>query len=296
MSDALARGVSEKRLRGRDLATPFRGVRTTPTDVADVEAQCASYRPRMPDSQFFSHITAARLWQVPLPVRFSPREPVHVSSKHRARVVCPGVVCHQPRDPAIRVRVLAGFRVTDAATTWCQLASILSLDDLVIAGDSFILVPRYPDKRAHTPRPYTTPELLRQRVSKYHGPGKRKLVGALELVRIGAESAAETRLRLLMIRSGLPEPELNVDISDARGVFIARGDLYYPRWKVLVEYDGDQHRTDTETYESDMTRADDLRASGVTMIRVRKAGLGPKRARTLLSIRRALSLAGWHAP
>lgn len=41
------------------------------------------------------------------------------------------------------------------------------------------------------------------------------------LVRAGSESVRETRLRLLIVLTGLPEPECNVEIGDERG-FIAR--------------------------------------------------------------------------
>ena len=63
-------------------------------------------------------------------------------------------------------------------------------------------------------------------------------MAALELVRPGSESPKETELRLLLIRGGLPEPELNVDVVGKNGRFIGRGDLVYRRHKVLVEYDG----------------------------------------------------------
>ena len=52
----------------------------------------------------------------------------------------------------------------------------------------------------------------------------------------------ETRLRLLLVVAGLPRPEVQVDICDDRGRFIARVDLYYPAKQLCIEYDGTTHR------------------------------------------------------
>jgi hypothetical protein len=52
-----------------------------------------------------------------------------------------------------------------------------------------------------------------------------------ELVRLAepAESPMETRLRWLLLKAGLPRPQVQVDIRTRRGEFLGRADLYYPR-------------------------------------------------------------------
>ncbi|CAN5145100.1 hypothetical protein BH09ACT6_BH09ACT6_23850 [soil metagenome] len=165
---------------------------------------------------------------------------------------------------------------------------MLNLEDLVIVGDAIVFVPRYFDNAAPAPRPYATLQQLITRARSYRGPGKRMLGEALSLIRTGSASPMETRLRLLILRSGLPEPQLNVDIVDNTGAFVACGDLYYPEQRVLIEYDGDQHRTDTKTYERDQTRIANLRAVGVECIRVRKAGFFSHPEHTIAEIRSAL--------
>ena len=75
-------------------------------------------------------------------------------------------------------------------------------------------------------------------------------------------------LRLALIRAGLPEPKVNAPIVDARGREIAIGDLVYPAQKVLVEYDGEQHRTDDRQYARDVVRLNNLAAEGWLAIRV----------------------------
>ena len=52
----------------------------------------------------------------------------------------------------------------------------------------------------------------------------------------------ETRLRWLLIQAGLPRPEVQTDLHDSRGRFIGRADLYYGSARLVVEYDGTNHR------------------------------------------------------
>jgi very-short-patch-repair endonuclease len=57
-----------------------------------------------------------------------------------------------------------------------------------------------------------------------------------------AESPMETRLRWLLIQSGLPRPEVQRDLRDTDGRFIGRADLYYAQADLVIEYDGANHR------------------------------------------------------
>ncbi|WP_172582476.1 DUF559 domain-containing protein [Subtercola boreus] len=294
---AKASGVGKRRLDGGDLAAPYRGVRMRSAKIDSAVEQAAAYVPRLAADQFFSHTTAARLWRLPLPRRFSAGDTIHVATANRVnRVRATGVTSHRLSPPTHRVVRLGRARASDAVSTWLQLASILSVDDLVAVGDALVLAPVYPDTHAPAPRPYALPDELRSRVSAFRGPGKQKLVAALELVRLGCESPKETLLRLLIIRSGLPEPAINVLIYGTRSAFVPRVDLINLTWKVIIEYDGQQHREDSELYERDQQRAADLRAAGFTVVTVRKAGLTRAgRHRTVTEIRDALIAAGWQS-
>ncbi|HEV7566827.1 MAG TPA: hypothetical protein VGO31_12805 [Microbacteriaceae bacterium] len=73
-----------------------------------------------------------------------------------------------------------------------------------------------------------------------------------------------------MIRAGLPEPQTNVSIRNAHGVQIAIGDLVFPAHKVLLEYDGEQHRVHDGQYARDVVRLNDLAADEWIVIRVDK--------------------------
>ena len=52
----------------------------------------------------------------------------------------------------------------------------------------------------------------------------------------------ETRLRWTLLQSGLPKPEVQTRLHDASGRFVGRADLYYPKSRLVIEYDGQNHR------------------------------------------------------
>lgn len=80
-----------------------------------------------------------------------------------------------------------------------------------------------------------------------------------------AESPIETRARLKCHDAGLPPPDLQVEIRDSGGRFVARGDLGWQRddgsW-VLVEMDGQEVHDTPEAVFADRTRQNDLAIAG----------------------------------
>lgn len=281
--------VGEGRMRGGDLARPFTGVRM-PRQLSDlgIITWCRGYEPLLRPDQFFSHLTAARLWGCPL---HGPQdEALHVSVLHPARAPrSAGVVGHQTRDAHVVTR--QGFPCSDPASTWLALASVVDQNELVVAGDHLLLDPYQLDP--HDVRPYTTLEQLTTAVEDFHGRGARAAASVLPLLSSRAESRTETLLRLLLRRSGLPEPEVNPNVFDSAGRFIARADLLFRDWRVIVEYDGEQHRVDDHQYEIDLHRLERLRSAGWTVVQVRKRGLFVTPADTIARVVRELRANGW---
>ena len=98
-------------------------------------------------------------------------------------------------------------------------------------------------------------------------PGARgvaRLRRVLDLVDGGAESPQETRVRLLIVRGGLPRPETQIEFPALR----IRVDMGWRQWKVAVEYDGVQHWTDPRQRAWDIERIALLEAAGWVVIRV----------------------------
>jgi very-short-patch-repair endonuclease len=57
-----------------------------------------------------------------------------------------------------------------------------------------------------------------------------------------AESPMETRLRWTLLQAGLPRPQVQTELRDSDGRFLGRADLYYPQARLVIEYDGANHR------------------------------------------------------
>ena len=93
--------------------------------------------------------------------------------------------------------------------------------------------------------------------------GSRALQKAVEHSDAASESPMETRLRMLLVRSGLPRPEAQVNIGNADS-FAGRVDLYYCANRLGLEYDGGTHR---DTLVQDNRRQNLLTNAGVRLLR-----------------------------
>jgi hypothetical protein len=104
--------------------------------------------------------------------------------------------------------------------------------------------------------------------------GIQKLRTAIALTDAGAESPQESRVRLLLVRAGLPEPETQIEFRDRYGKPYIRVDMGWRQWCVAVEYDGVQHWTDRRQRSWDIDRIAILEAMGWVVIRISAEMLG----------------------
>lgn len=125
--------------------------------------------------------------------------------------------------------------------------------------------------------------------------GIRHLRAALDLADADAESPQETRLRLLLVQSGLPRPVTQIPVLDDRGRVARRIDMGWPQWMVGVEYDGEQHFVDPDAYAADIDRLEFLASRGWAIVRVSSRQLRWQRAEVVARVRRALAAAGMPA-
>ena len=92
----------------------------------------------------------------------------------------------------------------------------------------------------------------------------------------------------------MPEPEINIVIG-TDDYPIGRVDLLYRAFKVILEYEGDQHRTDRTQWNLDIYRADEFQAEGYALIRVTSRHL--RHARQLvLRVHQVLVARGYTGP
>jgi hypothetical protein len=233
----------------------------------------------MTPDQFFSHSTAAMLHGIPVPLSLWRDTRLHVSVLRPAYPpITEGVIGHRLRTPVVR-NIVAGIPVSDPITTWCLLGSVLGIRDLIAAADYLI-----------GSRPKATLAGLETAVAAWYGQnGAAALRAALPSVRPRVRSPRETLLRLLLVDAGLPEPEINYWIYDDHGQFLAESDLVYIEEKVVLEYEGDHHRTDVVQWRKDIARRESLEDAGWRVIRVSADDLDLYPDRLIARIRKALS-------
>lgn len=114
----------------------------------------------------------------------------------------------------------------------------------------------------------------------------------LPMVDGGAESPYETKTRLVIIASGLPRPQTQIEVPGEWGAVLARIDMGWEEWKVGVEFDGAQHWTDPAQRTHDIDRLAELEARRWTIIRVSADLLRHRPEVVIARIRRALLAAG----
>jgi hypothetical protein len=107
-----------------------------------------------------------------------------------------------------------------------------------------------------------------------------------------AESPMETRLRWLLIQAGLPHPEVQTNLHDGEGGFIGRADLYYPAAKLILEYDGGNHR---DRLVEDDRRQNLLINAGFKLLRFTAADIHNRPDVVEAQVRGALSMAAQNA-
>jgi hypothetical protein len=235
-----------------------------------------------------SHLSAAVLWGFPLPRALENLIVVHLTSRPGQRAVRhKNVVGHQQSlEPE---EIVPGVRVscTSALRTWFDLAGILSLDELVIAGD-FLLRRR---------NPLTTLDALDTYLAGKQGrAGYRRASVARSLMRADTDSPKETELRLLLVRHGLPEPAVNAPIFDETGGWIQDPDLSYEQQKIAIQYDGGHHASPTQR-RSDIFRDENARDAGWRVVVLTQWHLTPfapgVEPAAVTRVRAALTERGW---
>jgi hypothetical protein len=180
-----------------------------------------------------------------------------------------GVAGHRLELRDADVQELDGVRLTSPARTWLDLASILDLEDLVVAADFFICSQARSFGRNRLAL-CSLIDLENQIATSPGARGIRKAKAALALERVGADSAPETKLRLALGRLSLPEPVLSYVIVDSTGWELAWPDLAFPNFKVAVNYDG-RHHLEPRQRESDIRRDESIAAIGWTSVTVTAA-------------------------
>jgi hypothetical protein len=183
-----------------------------------------------------------------------------------------------------RVVTRKGLPVVSPEDTWCDLAAGgLSLDELIVLGDEVV----------HHKRGIPVTVLAEAFGRRRGGRGRLLMAEALPQLRPRNNSPMETRARLLFLRGGLPEPELNAVINDREsGQWLSESDFVWRERRVVAEYDGDHHRTNRRQWQNDVARAQNLQDDGWAFVQLTYGDvmIYPRNQRTVTRLRRLLGL------
>lgn len=286
VEDAEGLGLSAKQLSRDGIFTPSRGIRLPLHSTGSVADNVRAYS-RLDPACVLTHSTSARICCICLPGWLDQDWRIHIARpadgcKPRRR----NVVGHQLNFKPGEVVMFDGVRLTSPARTWLDLASLLSIDELVAAGDSIVV--EHSEDFPLPRQPLATIGDLKRIVGRHPGMrGVRKARLALDLIRVGADSAPETMMRLALVQAGLPEPLLNVVLRNGLGHPVVWPDAAYPDQRIAFQYDG-AHHGDADQYRRDIKRQSLTESLGWREVRVQKSDLEGDRPFIIEKVKAAL--------
>lgn len=185
--------------------------------------------------------------------------PIELVYEHTHPYPTAGIVTRNERIADDEITCVEGIPVATIARTALDLGRYQPRDRAIARLDALM--------RA---APFSNEEVLLL-AKRYRGArGVKLLKDALPLVDGGAASPRETWLRLIYIDAGLPKPRTQIPIYDTDGTLLRTVDMGWEAFKVLSEYDGDQHRTDRGQYVKDMRVIPKIERLGYIVERVIK--------------------------
>ena len=276
---ALAAGLTDHDLCGPAYTQLYWGVYIAASVQVTLVVRALAALMVAPTGSVLSHHSAATLWggtppdsgEVHVTVTGDARQKTRGIRPHRAKVLPPAVTRH-------------GLRATPPERTWLDMAGCCDLVQLVSLGDSLV--------RSGA----TTPERLVNAVPAGKGKQVRLARRAAGLVRARVDSPMESRLRLLFVLAGLPEPVVNHEIRDEEGRVRYRVDLSFPEQRLAFEFEGRQHVDVVEQWEKDIVRREDLEAEGWRFVLVTSSTLYAAPADVLARVVAAMGDRGVRVP
>lgn len=281
-AEAVRLGVTDHRLRASDLQRVGYGIyqhlsgERSSTPVAKSESGLSDDElgllralcMRSPDVRV-SHVTAARAYGLALPRKLQAPGLIHLSTRSATYrgVSDPRVRIHRCKDAGPQGWTIRRVPLSAPAELFVEMAQCLRLSELVIIGDQLVREPR-PGLESRASAWATTQELT---AAVARGKGRHRIGRArqaLEMIRVGADSPAETYMRLAIVQAGLPEPELQVRLHP-QDRYSPVGDAGYRQVKIVLQYDGAHHYSAAQQAR-DQRRNAAFEAEGWTVILVNR--------------------------
>ena len=247
LEEARAAGLTRRALQGRSWRRIGRALYAWRKLEEDPWRLLVAWRQLLPPDAVFAGFTAAWLHRLDV----DPCHPIEIvvspSSGVRSRS---GLIVRRSRPgEVVSVR---GLRATSVQRTFHDLRRRLPPVEFLVLADAAL--------RLH--------------------------LGVFDDLAEPAESPMETRLRWLLIRAGLQHPEVQKDLHDSKGRFVGRADLYYPEARLVIEYDGVNHR---DRLVEDNRRQNLLITAGFQVLRFTAADIHQRPGAVEGQVRRALT-------
>lgn len=311
-AEALERGLSRRRLRANDLDSPYHRVRRR-KDFARREEEATArddkpyararkerrrvlndmraYSRVMPEGSFYCGRTAGVGYRFPID---HPGDlEVGVIAPRRAPRA-KGIKGRRVASHLVTTRFIDGYLVSSPASTWAMLARDLTERELVSIGDAIVQIPR--DKFGTQHPELALGTLAELRAAAHAGPrppATARLHTAFEKVRVGSASPLETDYRLIAADAGLPEPELDQEIRRPNGQLLGISEFFYRDYNMVVEVEGDHHRSDRVQWDRDIDKYRAYNEVGVHIERLTARHIRGDNPRCVDVIRSALRRRGW---
>ncbi len=247
-SDLLGLGFRERDLTTcRFVTRLFRDAYVATGSQIDLALRARAALTVLPEGSLIDGPTAARLWGGVVP----GHEAITASVAAPHQVRADGISATIRDELAARARRRRyGVAVCDPATAFTDCAHRLGLVDLVVLADGLIAAG------------VVAPADLVAAAVGLRSRGRRHALEAARLARSGVDSPPETRLRLLLVFAGLPEPQTNIIIRRADGSWDRRHDMGWEEVKVAGEYDGRHHAESTVQWRRDLRRREESDRDG----------------------------------
>lgn len=277
-AEAADEGVTRRMLQGTSYVSIHRGVHVWSHLDRTPEVLVGADLLLLPPDACISHLSALHWYGV----HVGSTADRHYSTNTASQTRLSGVRLHRRRG-RLSPRVVRGLPVLGPDRTLVDCATRLRPTDVVRAGDWLVRLG------------LTSPTTLEDYALRRHLDGVVLARRVSPLVRSRVDSVKETDVRLLLVASHLPEPEVNGQIVDAFGRFVARGDLVYRHLRIVIEYDGWHHERSAEQRQRDILRRERLEAAGWRVIVV--TGLDLARPGGIVArVWQAMVAAGHHGP
>lgn len=247
-ADARAAGVTDRRLQGQQYERLHPGVwRWREYEMTDADWIDAALL-AMPERAALSHVS--RIQRTGLQI--GSTRPVHLTIVGDHHLAVDGIFLHRTKvmPPRDEVGVVP-------AAAFIQCCESMRLLDVVTIGDHLL--------HRELASVVGIAELCRLHSWR---PGVRAAQWVLPLLDAASRSPKESELRSYVAAAGLPVPEVNVPIHGYDGTVLGIGDLWLPRWRLVVEYEGRQHAEDMFQFRKDIDRYASFRNNDIAYVQI----------------------------